>query len=380
MYSTVELRAAAADKVRRGHPWVFKNGLARGLRVKAGTPVTLVDHAGSPLANGLADPESELAVRVYGPPEADFSHSLQALTERAFHNRQAWGVRNVTDAWRWLHGENDGLPGFIVDLYGRYAVVKLDAPYEQYLEPLAAALRFANPQLAGVLYRGDTPTLLWGEVPEKIAVEESGFKMVVEPYVGQKTGMFLDQRENRRWVMEHAAGQTVLNLFSYTGGFSLAAMAAGAKHVTSVDIAAPALATLEASIGVNGFDATAHTSAPRDCYDFLRDAARHGDSWDLIVLDPPSLAHSKAAVEKARQAYERLNTAAMRVLSPGGLLCTASCTSRITPEDFRQLVTRAAEKAERRFQIIYEGGAGADHPVALPFPEGRYLKFLALQG
>lgn len=378
-FPTAELRTAAADRVRRGHPWVFKDGLARGLKVTPGAQVTLVTAHGEPIAEGLADPQSDLAVRVFGAPGTVIDGAFfAAKAQAAARARAAWGVRAVTDGWRLLHGENDGLPGFVTDVYGGLAVVKLDGPYERLLDALTRALREALP-LTGILFRGEKPKVLWGDVPPTVVITEHGVRMEVDPHAGQKTGMFIDQRDNRAWVAAHAAGQRVLNLFSYTGGFSLAALAAGASHVTSVDIAAPALRTLERSLALNGFDAAVHQSAAEDCYDFLRRAAKQGRRWNLVVLDPPSLAHSKAAAANAAQAYERLNAAAMAVVESDGLLCTASCTSRVTSEAFRDIVAKAARKAGRRFQIIHEAGAGADHPVALQFPEGRYLKFLALQ-
>lgn len=380
MYPTVELRVAAADRVRRGHPWVFRDGLARGLRVAAGDAVTLVDQSGQPLATGLADPGSDLAVRVFGDGHVRIDQAFfAARLEAALRLRAGLGIPSEATAWRWVHGENDGLPGFVVDIYDHFAVVKLDAPYERYLDAFVAALLQTHP-VEGVLLREKPPRVLHGLVPDRVTIRENGFSQTVEPLLGQKTGMFIDQRENRRWVRDRAAGQTVLNLFSYTGGFSLAALQGGARHVTSVDIAAPALATLDADVAANAFTPGAHASVAADCYDFLRKSAEQGRTWSLVILDPPSLAHSKAAMGKARAAYERLNTAAMRVLEPGGLFCTASCTSRITPEDFRAIVAHAAEKAERRLQIIHEAGAGADHPVLLSFPEGRYLKFMAMVG
>jgi 23S rRNA (cytosine1962-C5)-methyltransferase len=386
-YPHVELRIKAADRVLRGHPWVFKDGLARGLQVEPGAAVRLVDAHGEPLATGLADPAGDLAVRIFGGPDLTIDEAFFAeRLSTALAQRIAWGVLGTGDAWRWLHGESDFLPGFVLDVYNGHGVLKLDAPYTRWMPAFQAAVEQSG-QLRGLLYRpssrvtgGDTsPQTLFGQIPPTVTVTEHGLRMEANLFSGQKTGMFLDQRENRRWVSERAAGHRVLNLFSYTGGFSLAALAGGAEHVTSVDIAPAALDSLERSLVLNSFSPESHTSAVEDCYAFLQRAFEQGRTWSLIVLDPPALAHNKAALDRALKAYERLNIAAMRVLEPGGVFCTASCTARVTPATFQDVVSRAAEKTERRLRIIHEAGAGADHPIALAFPEGRYLKFLGMQ-
>ncbi len=378
-YASAELSTRGLERVRRGHPWVFRDGLARRLRAAPGEPVELTDARGDLVAVGLADPDSELPVRVFGGPRDRIDARLFGMRiEQAARHRDAWGVTAVTDAWRWVNGESDRLPGFILDLYGRVAVLKLDGPYASWIPPLADALR-ASGRVDALLFRGAEPEVVFGTVPETVVVTEHGVRMAADLRAGQKTGLFLDQRENRDWVRRHVDAKRVLNLFSYTGGFSLAALAGGAAHVTSVDIAAPALAMLDRSLVENGFDPGRHHGAAEDCYAFLQSAAARGERWDVVVLDPPSLTHSKANLENARKAYERLNIAALKVLAPGGLFCTASCTSRITAEDFQQIVRAAAGKARRTLQVIREAGAGADHPVLLTFPEGRYLKFLGLQ-
>lgn len=385
-YPPVEVHTRAIERICVGHPWVFKHGLARGLRVEPGAAVTLVDAFQRPLAIGLAQPGSDLAVRVLGTPDACvdevfFRHRL----ESAASDRKRWGVLDHTNAWRWVHGENDRLPGFVLDVYGSYVVCKLDGPFERWLPVLATAMQNSTRLqdefglAAGLLLRSEVPHMVLGSVPQRISVEEHGIGMIVDVWQGQKTGLFLDQRENRHWVRSQAMGRSVLNLFSYTGGFSLAALAGGAHHVTSVDLARPALAMIEASLALNGLDTKRHWGVAEDCSAFLQRAASKDRRWDLVILDPPSLAHRQTQLHSARQAYERINRLAMRVLAPGGLLCTASCTSRITEDEFLMIVRRAAEREGRMFRVIRQAGAGADHPVLLSFPEGRYLKFLALQ-
>ncbi len=380
-YSPTALRAGAADRVRRGHPWVFKDGLERAVAVEPGEPVVLTDAVGAPLAVGLADPNGDLSVRVFGAPGTIIDASFfAARLAQARENRFSWGVPGVTDAWRWVNGESDRLPGFVIDVYGPAAVLKLDGPYQRWLPALTEAVRQTAPEVKSLLLREKTGArVLFGEAPSEVVVYEYDVRMSVDIFSGQKTGFFLDQRENRRWVGQRAAGRRVLNLFSYTGGFTLAALAGGAAHATSVDVAGPALDMLDRALPLNGFDADAHTRAQEDAYDFLKRARQQGQRWDLIILDPPSLAHSRASLPRATKAYHRLNVAAMQVLEPGGIFCTASCTSRVTPADFQAIVRRAAEEVDRRFQIIHDAGAGADHPVLLTFPEGRYLKFLGMQ-
>jgi 23S rRNA (cytosine1962-C5)-methyltransferase len=286
-----------------------------------------------------------------------------------------------------LHGEGDRMPGLVVDRYGPVAVARADGD--------AAAARV--PDLADALWpcleawgvrslvlrageKGRPPRLeplRGGPPPDTVQVEEHGVPFVVDLAHGQKTGAFLDQRENRQRVGELARGRRVLNLFSYAGGFSLHAALGGATHVTSVDVAAAAHATAQASFRLAGVDPSAHGFVTADVRAFLESARRHGDGWDLIVSDPPSFAPSEKALPRALSAYRTLHGACASVLAPGGIFCAASCSSHVDASAFLSTLDDAA-LGQRELALLELHGAGPDHPTLPAFPEGRYLKFAVL--
>jgi 23S rRNA (cytosine1962-C5)-methyltransferase len=210
-----------------------------------------------------------------------------------------------------------------------------------------------------------------GDPPAELAIQEDEPRFAVDVRAGQKTGLFLDQRENRRMIRRHAAGATVLNLFSYTGGFSIHAALGGAEQVTSVDLAGPAIAGLERSLALSGLSSDAHELVVADAFEFLARAASQHRRWDLVIVDPPSFAPSEKARPRALAAYKKLAVAAMAVVEPTGRLAFASCSSHVTEAD---LLERFGDLGDLRLRVT--GGAASDHPVLTEFPEGRYLKFL----
>jgi 23S rRNA (cytosine1962-C5)-methyltransferase len=301
-----------------------------------------------------------------------------------------------TNGWRAVHGESDGLPGVVADRYDRFAVLKL---YSAGLTPhrgaIVEALRAELDGLAGVYGRDEVPRddlddgdagapqgrVLWGaEPPERIAVDEHGMTILVDVRKGQKTGHFLDQRENRRMVRTLARGRPeALNLFSYTGGFSVAAALGGARHVVSVDVDRDAIALARENFRANGLDPADHAFAAEDAFELLARYRKEGRRFDLVVCDPPAFAKSQRAVEAALAGYASLNRAALAVLAPGGLLVTASCSARVSAEEFAEAVKEAAFKTKVDLQLVLETRQAPDHPVSLQFREGRYLKCLVLR-
>jgi 23S rRNA (cytosine1962-C5)-methyltransferase len=216
-----------------------------------------------------------------------------------------------------------------------------------------------------------------GEAPPRdLVVREHGIQLYADLRGGQKTGLFLDQRENRRYVESISAGRAVLNCFAYTGGFSLYALRGGARAVVSADIGKGLAEAAAANVALNGFDAARHDFATADCFELLGRYADEGRRFDLVILDPPSFAKSRQSRYAAIRAYTRLNALALRCVASGGLLASASCTSQVGPEEFKQVLGAAAASAGRRLQIIHEAGQPLDHPVPAHFPEGRYLKFV----
>jgi 23S rRNA (cytosine1962-C5)-methyltransferase len=385
-----ELTADSSLRARlaQGHPWIYRNHLSGGGKLRSGQWVRV--RCGGISLYGLYDAQSAIAVRIYSqeaPPEADW------FAERVW---EAWEGRMLirdsldpTTAYRWIYGEGDGLPGLVVDRYGDYAIMQTYAESVRQIAPqVAAALRQCDPDLRGVVLRGAadpddaTPTshglqLLWGEAPPaNLVVQEHGLYFHADLEHGQKTGLFLDQRENRLTVEELAEGRTVLNCFAYTGGFSLYALRGGAAAVISADIGRGLDAAAVANITLNQLDPARHQFVTDDCFALLDGYAKAQRSFQMLILDPPSFAKQKSSLHAAIRAYTRLNALGMRCVEPGGLLVTASCTSQVSPEAFRTLLGEAAQQAGVRAQIIYEAGQPADHPVPASFPEGRYLKFV----
>jgi 23S rRNA (cytosine1962-C5)-methyltransferase len=292
-----------------------------------------------------------------------------------------------TDACRLIHGEGDRMPGLVVDRYGYVGVVRTDgeaasARVHDLIDAVWPALSSVG--VSTLVHRvggkGETPRLdlLRGDPPpDVVRVREHGVPFVVDIGHGQKTGAFLDQRDNRRHVGELARGRRVLNLFSYAGGFSLHAALGGATHVTSVDVATAAHATAQASFRLAGVDPQKHAFVAADARVFLEAARARGDTWDLVVSDPPSFAPSEKAVHRALSAYRALHRACVGVLAPGGMLCASSCSSHVDADAFLTTLDDMA-LAGRILSLVELRGAAPDHPTLPAFPEGRYLKFAVL--
>lgn len=382
---TWRLTKPLRKQILGGHPWIYDRALAPPSGMKPGDLVTITDDAG-PIATAIADPDSPIRARVL---DTDAARPIDAAWVRA--RASAAARRRAADPLlagctgvRVIHGEGDGCPGLVIDRYDTTAVVVFDGP---------AASAFWRPRLPHVIdaldgvselrhvwlrgERGQRPRVTDGEAwrgdpPELVAIAEDAARFQVDVRHGQKTGFFLDQRDNRRLVARHAAGKRVLNVFSYTGGFSIHAALGGAEHVTSVDIAAPAIAALEANLALSGIAAARHESAAMDAFDFFARAAKKQRTWDLVIVDPPSFAPSERAKPAALAAYNKLAAAALAVVAPGGRFALASCSSHVTEAD----LLGAAAELGADLRLRFSGGAGSDHPVLPAFPEGRYLKFL----
>jgi 23S rRNA (cytosine1962-C5)-methyltransferase len=391
--ASIQLRKDLARHLRAGHPWVFKKALDRPAKLPAGTIVD-VEEEGRFVARGFFDPASAISVRVLTrePAEEIDAAFWRRRVARAIQLRRE--LVHDTTGYRLLHGESDGLPGVVADRYDRTAVLKLySAGLTRWRGQIVEALRDEAEGLAGVFGRDEIPRddddeggapagrVLWGaEPPERIVIHEHGMKILVDVRRGQKTGFFLDQRENRRLVRELSPGRgDALNLFSYTGGFSVAAALGGAKHVVSVDVDRDAIALARDVFRENGLDPADHAFASEDAFEILARYKKEGRRFDLVVCDPPAFAKSQKAVEGALSGYASLNRAALAVLAPGGLLVTASCSARVSAEQFFDAVKEAAFKARVDLQVVAETRQPPDHPVSPQFREGRYLKAIVLR-
>jgi len=383
----VVVSAKLKSSLGLGHPWVYADAVERApAGLESGTWVRV--QCANLQFFGLWDADSPIAIRIFSSRQRP---NRAWVVERV---RQAWDLRAPlreptaqTSAYRWLYGESDGLPGIVVDLYGdvgsgeRWAVLKTYATSVERIKPWVVEALQAMTPLTGVIERGSEDgrgaELLAGIMPAApIIIAEHGLRFEVDVLLGQKTGFFLDQRENRRTVEQWSQGRRVLNLFSYTGGFSVYAARGGAVHVSSVDSARAAMAAAERNFTRNGFDPAQHEFVVADCFEVLERYHGEGRRFDLIIVDPPSFAHSKAQLVPALGAYRRLNSLALKCLTPGGLLASSSCSSQVSPAAFRQMLAEAAAAAKRRFLILHDAGQPLDHPVPAHFPEARYLKFV----
>lgn len=376
----VALKKNLARSIRQGHPWLYRDAVEGRDGLRDGEVVEVRTRDKRPLARGYWDSRSPIAVRVLesGGPGHRFADSGALVQERlraALDKRLERLDLARTNAFRWVHGEGDLLPGIHVDVYADTAVVRYDGGGARaFYEPLAEHLRESaggRVQLVAVLDRDRRGT---AELEERVVLE-NGHRFLVDLAHGQKGGLFLDQRENRQRVSERAGGRTVLNLFGYTGGFSVYAAASGAARTDTVDIAGPAIEAARSNFELNGLSPNGAGFHVSDAFAFLSAAIERGDRWDIVVSDPPSFAPKREAVPAARQAYQRLHRLAASVTAPGGLLCAASCSSHFGRDDFLQSIETGARQAGRGWAVESLHGAGFDHPVLPAFPEGDYLKF-----
>jgi 23S rRNA (cytosine1962-C5)-methyltransferase len=390
----LELSKDLGRHLRAGHPWVFRKAIAelpRGL--PAGTIVDLVER-GAFVARGYLDPHSPITVRVLtrNPSERVDAGFWRARIAQAVALRRGLFDGTEVDAYRVINGEGDWLPGVVADRYADFVVLKL---YSAGLKPHRAAIVQALMSLLpikGVWGRdevsrddddGDDAAggqVLAGEAPpERIAIRERGVTLLVDVRKGQKTGLFLDQRENRAAVRKWSAGRKVLNCYAFTGGFSVQAALGGATRLVSVDQDGDAMQLAGDIFEANGLVRAQHDFVTGDVPTYLANARREGEKFGLIVLDPPAFTKAQRTVEAAQEGYASINRAALQVLEPGGVLVTASCSARVSLEEFFVSVKEGAFKAKADVQLLETHLQPADHPVQLQLPEGRYLKLFVLR-
>ncbi|NOK13823.1 class I SAM-dependent rRNA methyltransferase [Corallococcus exercitus] len=391
----LELARGLGRHLRAGHPWVFRKALEHMPRIPAGSVVDLTEN-GKFVARGYYDPHSAIAVRVLtrDSRETVDSRFITQRVQRALSARTALIDLKDTDSYRLIHGEGDGLPGVVVDLYAGWAVMKLySAGLTPYRPLIVEALKAGVPGLKGILGRDEvgrddveeddgrgSGKMLWGEeAPELIPIRERGAIFLVDAWKGQKTGFFLDQRENRHLIRRLGQGRDVLNCFSFSGGFSVNAALGGANSVFSVDQDPEAIALARENFTRNGLPAAKHDFLAADVFALIQSFKEEGRTFDLIILDPPAFAKSQRAVEAAVDGYASLNRQALALLRPGGLLATASCSARVTGDMFMGAVREAGFKAGVDLALVEERYQPPDHPVRLQFPEGKYLKFYVMQ-
>jgi 23S rRNA (cytosine1962-C5)-methyltransferase len=373
---TLDLPISLKPRLSQGHPWVYRNQVPGSPDLPAGTWVRV--RCGGFSAYGLWDTESPIAVRIFSQRRVPDANWVSARVAEAWETRAPVRDRSTT-AYRWIYGESDGLPGIVVDLYSEFAAIQTYAESVERTLPWVADALHAHMRLAGVLWRRSDGAWrsLWGRLPTRdLTVEENGLLFHADLQAGQKTGLFFDQRDNRRTLALWCQDRTVLDCFCYTGGFSLYAVRAGAASITACDSASGAIEAAQRNFVLNGVDPARHTFLTGDCFELLERFGKQGRRLDVVILDPPSFARDRASRHAAERAYVRLNQLALRCVELGGLLASASCTSQVAPEAFRAALAEAARRAGRRLAVIHDAGQPIDHPVAAHFPEGRYLKFV----
>lgn len=366
-------------RLSAGHPWIYRDHVPERFRAETGDFIHV--RSGRFEAYALWDGDSPIALRVFSRKQRPDAAWIRARVDEAWQLRQRL-LPPRTDAFRLLFGEGDGLPGIVVDVYAGFAVVVSYSPALARVVAWVVQALAARPELRGVCERvtrrkdrsSELRHLNGEQPPTLVMVEEHGLRYEVDLEAGQKTGLFLDHRDNRRYLRELAAGASVLNLFSYTGAFSVSCAAGGAARVTSVDIAAPAIAAASRNFEHNAL-ATPHDGVACDVFEFLESAKRAGQRWDIVIADPPSFASSRSELFGALRAYKKLHAAALSVLTPGGLYAAASCTSQVSPDAFRQTIAEAAARTHR-LTVVHEAAHAVDHPYAIGHLEGRYLKFV----
>jgi 23S rRNA (cytosine1962-C5)-methyltransferase len=387
---SLPLKAGREKSLLRRHPWIFSGAVQHAdENLASGETVDVLSSTGQFLARAAYSPSSQIRARVWTfeeePVDQDF---LRKRIRSAVQAREGWGLRRDTDSYRLIYAESDNLPGLIVDRYGDVLVLQsLTAGSEVWKETFASLL-LEETGLLTIYERSDADVreleglapsvgLLRGELPQlPLTIHENNLIFNVNFAAGHKTGFYLDQRRNRLRVRELAKDKDVLDCFCYTGGFSVNALSGGAKSVLSVDSSSDALALCRENVSLNQLPADRHAVLEGDVFQVLRKFRDEGRSFDMIILDPPKFAPTAAQAEKAARGYKDINLFAFKLLRPGGLLVTFSCSGGVDAGLFQKIVAGAGLDAGVDAQIVEHLSQAEDHPVALNFPEAAYLKGL----
>jgi len=385
------LKQGREKSLRRRHPWVFSGAVARIKETAGlGETVEIVSADGAWLARGAYSPQSQIAVRIWSFDQSecissdffkDRLSSALCFRKSILDQREPAGVRLV-------NAESDALPGLIVDRYGEFLVCQFLSTGVEFWKPVIVEILAELTGCRGIFERSDVPVrkkeglplqkgVLFGqEPPELLEINEGSARFLVDVRTGHKTGFYLDQRENRRRVAQFSRNAEMLNCFSYTGGFGVRALAAGAHHLINIDASESALEISRKNFEINAAGKAGVEHMNGDVFEILRNFRDHNRRFDLVILDPPKFAESRAQLMRAARGYKDINYLAFQILRPGGMLFTFSCSGAVSGELFQKIVADAALDAGRKAVIIADLNQAPDHPVALNFPEARYLKGL----
>lgn len=381
------LRPTRETRVRSGHPWVFASDVDRVEGAYTpGDVVNVESSKGTFLGKAFYNPHSQIALRMLTYRDESVDHAFfQRRVETAWKYRQDFCDVN---SCRLIYSESDFLPGLIVDKFSDILVIQsMSLGIEQWKKDIVEILvDVVKPR--GIYERNDVPVrrlegmeqttgLLWGEVPDFVPMTENGILYMVDVKNGQKTGFFLDQKENRHEVMKLCRGARVLDCFCHNGSFSLHAAKYGAKSVLGVDISEEALDVARENARINGL--TSVTFEAHNCFDHLRELTDAGEQFDLVILDPPAFTKNKAALQSALRGYKEINLRGLKLVRPGGFLVTCSCSQHVLPEMFQDMVNQAARDAKKRIRLVEYRTQGKDHPILPQAVETKYLKCMILQ-
>jgi len=390
---TIILKPKKEESLQRFHLWVFSGAIQRMEGKPAeGDLVEVLDSNRNFLAIGHYQIGS-IAIRVVSFENLTINDNFwNRKIQQAYAMRKSLGlvVPNYTNTYRLIHGEGDSLPGLIVDVYDDTAVMQAHSiGMHEIRETIAKAIVANVPEVKNVYYKSETTLpfkaaiepedgYLIGKETTQLSALENGLRFHVDWFRGQKTGFFVDQRENRLLLERYSAGKSVLNMFCYTGGFSVYAMRGGAKLVHSVDSSAKAIDLTDKNVEISFPNDPRHTSFAEDAFKYLNNLHTLNQQYDLIILDPPAFAKHREALRNALKGYKRLNAKAFEFIKPGGILFTFSCSQVVTKEQFRLAVFSAAAESKRNVRILHQLSQPADHPINIYHPEGEYLKGLVL--
>ena len=392
LYPIIKLRRGKDEAVRRYHPWIFSGAIETAApNLQAGDIVTVVDYKNDILGTGFAE-AGNIAVKILAFENIKIDDDFwKERLEKAFELRKMMGLvdNEHTNCYRLVHSEGDNLPGLIIDIYGKTAVVQAQTEgMALNVKNIANSLLKIDGLIIDSVYNKSSEAMqrmgkdavddgyLVGKKSDDFVLENDS-KYLIDWEEGQKTGFFLDQRNNRELVRQLAKGKNILNTFCYTGGFSVAALHGGANKVVSIDCSKKAISACEKNIALNGFDINENPSVAEDAKLYLQNMSK--DEFDLIILDPPAFAKNHKSLHRGLQGYKFINYEAMTKIKKGGLLFTFSCSQAVDKAQFQSIVMAAAIEAGRKAQIIYQLDQPEDHPVNIYHPEGAYLKGLVLK-
>ena len=389
-YKIIQLKRGKEESLHRFHPWVFSGAIHQtDSNIEEGDTVRVVTSSGEFIAVGHYQ-QGSIAVRVLSFSDVDIDDAYWASRlQSALSMRQAIGLADspTNNTYRLVHGEGDHLPGLIIDIYGKTAVMQAHSIGMHLCRKQIAVqlVKVMGERLQHVYYKSETTLpymepengFLYGGSNDNVALE-NGLKFYVDWLRGQKTGFFVDQRENRLLLQQYARGRRVLNMFCYTGGFSFYAMRGGAELVHSVDSSAKAIELTNRNVELNFPGDQRHKAFCEDAFKYMDNVPADNVPYDLVVLDPPAFAKHRGALHNALKGYTRLNQKAMQIIAPGGILFTFSCSQVVTKDNFRNAVFTAAALARRKVRILHQLHQPADHPINIYHPEGEYLKGLVL--